>query len=78
MLSSNPFPSTIAFDKKKNNLVSYSLSRIIIKSIIFKSDEIVKIEPFFNIYGGTFSDRINICNTKGSIQMLGVPFFDII
>ena len=79
MISSNPFPSIIAFDKKKNNLISYSLSGIIIKNYLLKSDEKtdIKIEPIFNIYGGTFKDRINICYTKGEIQMLSVPFFEI-
>ena len=79
MLSSNPFPSVIAFDNKKNNLISYSLSGIIIKNIILKNDEKkdIKIEPIFNIYGGTFKDRINICYTKGNIQILSVPFFDV-
>ena len=79
MISSNPFPSIIAFDKKKNNLISYSLSGIIIKNYLLKSDEKIdiKIEPIFNIYGGTFKDRINICYTKGKIQMLSVPFFEI-
>jgi hypothetical protein len=79
MLSSNPFPSVIAFDNKKNNLISYSLSGIIIKSIILKNDEKkdIKIEPIFNIYGGTFKDRINICYNKGNIHILSVPFFDV-
>ena len=79
MISSNPFPSIIAFDKKKNNLISYSLSGIIIKNIILKNDEKkdIKIEPIFNIYGGTFKDRINICYNKGNIHILSVPFFDV-
>ena len=79
MLSSNPFPSIIAFDKKKNNLISYSLSGIMIKNIILNNDKKIeiKIEPVFNVYGGTFKDRINICYTQGDIQMLSVPFFEL-
>ena len=77
-LSSNPFPTVIAFDKKNNVLSSYSLSGILIKSIeiIINADKISEINAYFNIYGGAFKDRICIQLKKGLSIFLNVPFFD--
>ena len=76
-LSSNPFPSIIAFNKKYNELVSYSLSGIKIKAfpIDNKSNSEIKIESIFNIYGGIFEDMIKI-DFKENFEIYTVPFFE--
>ena len=78
LLSSNPFPSIIAFDKKENILTSYSLSGIIIKSLKLKGNLAYKINHKFNVFGGTFRDRIYLYLDSGEYQIINVPFFDII
>ena len=80
LLSSNPFPSIIAFDENEKKLTSFSLSGIMINTIIIHNDgnKELKIEPIFNKYGGIFKDRINLSYNSGQTKLLNVPFFEII
>ena len=77
LLSSNPFPSIIAFNEKDKTLTSYSLSGIMIKTItiFYLANKKLKIEHIFNKYGGIFKDRINISYNNGQSKILSVPFF---
>ena len=77
LLSSNPFPSIIAFNKKDYSLTSYSINGIMIKTIKIdiNNNSEMTIEPIFNIYGGTFKDRINICS-EGYFKIFNVPFLE--
>ena len=76
LLSANPFPSIIAINKKENSLTSYSINGIMIKTLIIENNNLeMKVEPIFNIYGGTFKDRINI-HSKGYFKIFNVPFFE--
>ena len=71
-MSANPFPSIISFEKKENRFTSYSLSGILIKTIKFDSNILdPKITPLFNIYGGTFKDRI-IVSYKNYCQIYSI------
>ena len=76
-LSANPFPSIIAYDKKENIIVSYSLSGILINSIQLDNKIIFNVElniiPLFNMYGGTFKDKINIYSEFGQSLIIRVP-----
>ena len=79
LLSSNPFPSIIAFDKKENILNSYSLSGIMIKSLKFcEEKEIFQINHAFNLLGGTFKDIIYLYSMTGECKIYDVPFFNMI
>ena len=76
-LSSNPFPTIIAYDEENKSLTSYSLSGIIIKSVKIKEKDKIGISPLFNIYGGTFKDRLKIFLEDQSKSMFcNIPFFD--
>ena len=90
-LSANPFPTIVAYDEKEKSLTSYSLSGIMIKKIKIKDKdkekekikenkkekEKEKISPLFNIYGGTFKDRLKISSENQSkIIFCNIPFFD--
>ena len=77
-LSSNPFPSIIAFDQNEKILFSYSLSGLLIKKIILlETFSEFSIFPLFNVYGGTFKDRIIIYSKEGHFEIMNVPFFNI-
>ena len=78
LLSSNPLPSIIAFNKKDKILTSYSLSGIMINTITITNvgNKELKIDPIFNIYGGIFKDRINISYNNELFKVLNVPFFN--
>ena len=77
-LSANPFPSIIAWEHKKKFLTSYSLSGIKIKETFLDIKDNYKIIPYFNVYGGTFKDRILITGFKDNKVDIAVdiPFFD--
>ena len=78
-LSSNPFPTIVAYDEENESLTSYSLSGIIIKSVKIKEKdkENIEISPFFNIYGGTFKDRLKILSkSQSKIIFCNIPFFE--
>ena len=77
-LSSNPFPSIIAFDKKNKELISYSINGFFIKKekLInlfgvkdgFKNPKKLGIFSWFNQKGGTSKDRIIIIYTEERIK----------
>jgi len=76
-LSSNPFPTIVAYDEKDKSLTSYSLSGIMIKGIKIKEKDNIEISPLFNIYGGTFKDRLKIFSeNKNKNIFCNIPFFD--
>ena len=80
-LSSNPFPSIITFEKKRNMLSSYSLSGLLIKQIIVEEKDNVKIDifPILNIYGGNIKDQVKVSiSTDKNItnQVYSLPLFD--
>ena len=81
ILSSNPFPSIITFEKNKNILSSYSLSGLLIKQIIVETQINVEIDisPILNIYGGNIKDQIKvsiITNKNITNQIYSLPLFD--
>ena len=76
-LSSNPFPTIVAYDEKDKSLTSYSLSGIMIKGVKIKEKDNIEISPLFNIYGGTFKDRLKIFSeNKNKNIFCNIPFFD--
>ena len=76
-LSSNPFPTIITFVKQKSQLISFSLSGITIKEKKLKKLEGIKIEPIFNVCGGTKIDRILVYDESFEFHKLyNLPFFD--
>jgi len=78
-LSSNPFPTIVAYEEENESLTSYSLSGIMIKSVKIKEKdkENIEISPLFNIYGGTFKDRLKILSkSQNKIIFCNIPFFD--
>ena len=84
-LSANPFPTIISYEKNDNILTTFSLSGIIIKRV--KIDNLdqyipneIEIKPIFNIFGGTFKDKLKIIikSDKKIINLYyTLPFFDI-
>ena len=84
VLSSNPFPSIIAFDKANNDLYSYSLNgffinKINLSQIIEELDKInsnINIYPIFNTDGGTQKDVLVIQVDNESNFLVNVPFFE--
>jgi len=84
VLSSNPFPSVIAFDKTNYDLYSYSLNgffinKINLSQIIGDLDKInssINICPIFNTDGGTQKDILVIQVEDGSNFLINVPFFE--
>ena len=75
-LISNPFPAIITFDNNDSILRSYSLSGLLIKEQKIKLSKI-KIIPIFNIYGGTFKDRLEIYEEDNkNIILYDLPFFN--
>ena len=87
-LSSNPFPSIIAFEEKSYELSSYSINGFFITKIslfnlldIKNKKEELSIFPHFNTNGGTYKDRLffiteNIKEKIFKCQIFTVPFFD--
>ena len=76
-LSSNPFPTIVAYDEKDKSLTSYSLSGIMIKGVKIKEKDNIEISPLFNIYGGTFKDRLKILSkSQSKIIFCNIPFFE--
>ena len=85
-LSANPFPTIIGYEKNENILTSFSLSGIIIKRAKINDNlgqnipKEIEIRPIFNIYGGTFKDKLKIIiktDKKIINQYYSIPFFDI-
>ena len=87
-LSSNPFPSIIAFDEKEYEIYSFSINGFMIKKCNIlkllekqeKKDDL-KIFSHFNENGGTYKDRLffleeNIKGKTFKFQLFTVPFFD--
>ena len=74
-LSANPFPSVIAIDKKDNKITNFSLSGIMINSLEIKHKSKIEYDciPLFNMYGGTFKDRLNIHSKLGQSEIIDVP-----
>ena len=80
-LSSNPFPSIITFEKKRNMLSSYSISGLLIKEIVVEEKIDVKIDifPILNIYGGNIKDqvKVSICTDQNiTNQIYSLPLFE--
>ena len=84
VLSSNPFPSVIAFDKTNYDLYSYSLNAFFINKInlsqiigdLDKINSSINICPIFNTDGGTQKDILVIQVEDGSNFLINVPFFE--
>ena len=83
-LSSNPFPTIIAFVKKTNTFWVYSLSGILIrkaKTQIKPEEGIeIEIEPIFNTNGGTFKDKLKVIfksENKIVNEYYNLPFLDL-
>ena len=90
-LSSNPFPTIIAYEKQNNCFYSYTLSGIFINKMIldenkdknnnkkiYNDNSKKKFEIFFNfdIYGGCHKDIIQIINNLDKKKrMFDLPFF---
>ena len=87
-LSSNPFPSIIAFDEKSYELFSYSINGFFIKKasileLLDLKERKSNLEIFhkFNEKGGTYKDRLifieeNIKGKNFKCQLFTLPFFD--
>ena len=75
-LSSNPFPTIITFENGNNILRIYTLSGMLIKKKQIIENQIkIKIDPLFNMYGGTTIDRIKIYNDSFT-KIYNLPFLD--
>ena len=89
-LSSNPFPSILAFEEMQYEFFSFSINGFkILKISLFNLLDIqeknkdLNIISFFNTNGGTFKDRLIFIlkyeNTKGKYSkchIITVPFFE--
>ena len=84
LLSSNPFPLVIAFDKTNNDFYSFSLSGIFINKVnlnkligdLDKVNDKINIYPLFNTDGGAGKDLIIIQTNKGYHVAINLPFFE--
>ena len=84
LLSSNPFPSVIAFDKINNDFYSYSINGLFINKVnlsklvgeLDKINNVINIYPLFNIDGGVGKDLIIIQTDKGYHIAINIPFFE--
>ena len=85
ILSSNPFPSIITFDKNNYDFYSYSLNGLFITKVnisqfigdIDKSKDInINIYPIFDTDGGAHKDLLVIQNENGNHIVINVPFFE--
>ena len=87
LLSSNPFPSVIAFDKINNDFYSYSINGLFINKVnlsklvgeLDKTNDIINIYPLFNVDGGTGKDLIIVQTDKGyhiDYIAINLPFFE--
>ena len=76
-LSANPYPTIITYEIRKNTFTSYSLSGFLINRVQYDKGKI-NIILHFDIYGGTYKDRIEIelRKVKGKKILLDLPFFD--
>ena len=81
-LSANPFPTVITYEKKNKTIISYSLVGMLIKKLNFKIKSKyneIEITPIFNIYGGTFKDKIKLTiksEEKTINKYYNLPFFE--
>ena len=79
-LSSNPFPTIIVYDEKRNELISYSINGFFISSKKFEINEKIWIFDWFDENGGTYKDRLIIIKKEKEktfiCQTLTVPFFE--
>ena len=76
LLSANPFPSIIAFDKLNNTFYSYSINGIFIhekdisKLVDLNDDNNINIYPIFDDNNGIYTDFLLIqINNKSNIEM---------
>ena len=87
-LSSNPFPSIIAYEENSYEIFSFSINGFKITKIslyslldIKKKINDLNIISFFNCKGGTYKDRLifvseNIKGKNFKCQLINVPFFN--
>ena len=80
-LSSNPFPTILAFEEHNNTFSSYSLSGLLIKQKVIERTikEGMVITPLFNIFGGNIKDMIKISLKRKkfeTIQIIDLPFLE--
>ena len=83
LLSSNPFPSIIAYDKITNDFYSYSINGLFIKKInisefVKNLDKIniINLYPLLDTDGGAHKDLLVIQIEKGKNIVLNLPFFE--
>ena len=84
LLSSNPFPSIIAFDKINNEFYSYSVNGIFITKVslsqlvgeLNKINNNINIYPFFDTDGGAHKDLLVIQIENGNNILVNLPFFE--
>jgi hypothetical protein len=83
LLSSNPFPSIIAYDKITNDFYSYSINGLFIKKInisefVKNLDKIniINLYPLLDTDGGAHKDLLVIQIEKGNNIVLNLPFFE--
>ena len=84
-LSANPFPTIVTFEEKDNIFTTYSLSGMVIKKVKIEKptdgkQNTFEIQPIFNVYGGTFKDKIKLIfkyDKKIKNEYYNIPFFDI-
>ena len=76
LLSANPFPSIIAFDKLNNTFYSYSINGIFIhekdisKLVDLNDDNNINIYPIFDDNNGIYTDFLLIqINNKSNIEI---------
>ena len=87
-LSSNPFPSIIAFEEKNYEISSYSINGFLIKKVsvlkllgLKEKKSELEIYHKFNENGGTYKDRLIFIEEKikgkyFKCQLFTLPFFD--
>ena len=82
-LSANPFPTIITYEEVSCTFRVYSLSGILIRTVIkdkkFKENIHIKIKPIFNTLGGAYKDKINITFKRDKTiinEYYNLPFFE--
>ena len=85
LLSSNPFPSIVAYDNINNDFYSFSINGLFIKKINISefvkdldkmNNCVINLYPMFDTDGGAHKDLLVIQIEKGNNIVVNLPFFE--
>ena len=85
LLSSNPFPSIVAYDNINNDFYSFSINGLFIKKINISefvkdldkmNNCVINLYPMLDTDGGAHKDLLVIQIEKGNNIVVNLPFFE--